>query len=64
MRAWWADWASDKRALFDAALPDTAMPGPAAHLGGAALASPYSPATFRAPVAPGKLPLICSSSPS
>jgi hypothetical protein len=49
-----ADWAADKRALFDAALPDTALAGPAGQAAGASLASPYSPAQARAPVMPGE----------
>ena len=49
-----ADWVADKRALFDAALPDTVLSGPAGQLAGAGLASPYSPAQGRTPLTPGK----------
>ncbi len=48
-----ADWAADKRALFDAALPDTAMPGPASQLAGGDLTSSFTSAQFRSPLAPG-----------
>ena len=48
-----ADWAADKRALFDAALPDTAMPGPASQLAGGSLTSSVASAQFRSPLLPG-----------
>ncbi|KAK9915316.1 hypothetical protein WJX75_007541 [Coccomyxa subellipsoidea] len=55
-----ADWAADKRALFDAALPDTAMPGPASQLAGGSLTSSVASAQFRSPLLPGGMPGTCS----
>ena len=52
-----ADWATDKRSLFDAALPDAAMSGPAGQTAGSSLTSSYAPAQFRAPLTPGALHL-------
>ena len=58
-----ADWAADKRALFDAALPDIALTGPAGQAAGASLASPYSPAQARAPITSGESPqaTVCNA---
>lgn len=48
-----ADWAADKRALFDAAMPDTAMPGPASQLAGGSLTASFVGAQYRSPLTPG-----------
>jgi nuclear pore complex protein Nup93 len=48
-----ADWATDKRSLFDAALPDAAVPGPAGQTAGSSLTATYAPAQFRTPLTGG-----------
>ncbi len=44
-----ADWARDKRALFDAALPDSALPAPAGQLVPGGYEPSYGPTPIRAP---------------
>ena len=48
-----SDWAAEKKALFDSALPDTALPGPAGQLAAASITAPYSPPQFRTPLPTG-----------
>lgn len=50
-----SDWAAEKRALFDSALPDTALPGPAGQLAAANITAPYSPAQLRSTMPTGEL---------
>ncbi len=66
-----ADWARDKRALFDAALPDSALPAPAGQLVPGGYEPSYGPTPIRAPGAmpgaalqPRKVPLLCCCGPS
>ena len=44
-----ADWARDKRALFDAAMPDSALPAPAGQLASGGFEPSYAPMPIRAP---------------
>lgn len=44
-----ADWARDKRALFDAAMPDSALPVPAGQLAPGGFEPAYAPMPIRAP---------------
>ena len=50
-----SDWAAEKKALFDSALPDTALPGPAGQLAAANITAPYSPAQLRSTMPTGEL---------
>ena len=50
-----SDWAAEKKALFDSALPDTALPGPAGQLAASDITAPYSPAQLRSTMPTGKL---------
>ena len=56
-----SDWAAEKKALFDSALPDTALPGPASQLAAASITAPYSPPQFRSalPAAGMHQPSFC-----
>ena len=44
-----ADWARDKRALFDAAMPDSALPVPAGQLAPGGFEPAYAPMPVRVP---------------
>ncbi|CAL5221540.1 g3750 [Coccomyxa viridis] len=48
-----SDWAAEKKVLFDSALPDTALPGPAGQLAAASITAPYSPQQFRSTLPAG-----------
>ena len=48
-----SDWAAEKKVLFDSALPDTALPGPAGQLAAASITAPYSPSQFRSALPAG-----------
>ena len=71
-----ADWARDKRALFDAAMPDSSLPATAGQLAPGGFEPSYAPMPICAPSAmPGAhasqgrqsqklVPLHCSCAPS
>ena len=48
-----SDWAAEKKVLFDSAMPDTALPGPAGQLAAASITAPYSPPQFRSSLPAG-----------
>ena len=48
-----SDWAAEKKVLFDSAMPDTALPGPAGQLAATSITAPYSPPQFRASLSAG-----------
>ena len=48
-----SDWAAEKKVLFDSAMPDTALPGPAGQLAAASITAPYSPSQFRSSLPAG-----------
>lgn len=57
-----SDWAAEKKALFDVATPDTALPGPAGQLAAASITAPYSLPQFRSSLQTG-LQKPCPSLP-